>query len=311
MKLSVIIPCKNEENTVDKLYEDINKTLKGVKYEAIFVNDGSTDSTMDKLRELYEKDVRHVKVISFSKNFRKEAAILAGLRYATGDYTAIIDGNLEQNPEYLKEMIEVLDKEKEYDEVAMIPKERVNDSPAKARFRKRFYRMMNKLCNIDLENADTDYRLFRKNVKDAILSLSEKNRFSRGMFSWIGFNIKFLTYEQEKNNRDGFNFKESFRYAVDGISAFTNKPLRWASKLGCFTIIADLIYLLVMIILCCTGTVCWSFGHTILMFMFLLFGVLFIILGIIGNYLALITTEVKNRPNYLIKEKLGFDETIL
>ena len=144
MKLSVIIPCKNEAENLDSLYEAIDNTLKKIKYEAIFINDGSTDNTMDKLRDLYEKDVKHVKVISFSRNFRKEAAMLAGLKYATGEYTAIIDGDLQQNPDYLLEMINVLDNEADYDEVAMVMSERTEDSKFMSFCKKSFYNIMNK-----------------------------------------------------------------------------------------------------------------------------------------------------------------------
>ncbi len=190
MKLSVIIPCKDEEGNVENLYYAIDETLKKIKYEAIFINDGSTDNTMNKLRELYEKDDKHVKVISFSRNFKKEAAMLAGLKHASGEYTAIIDGDLQQNPGYLLDMIDFLDKEKEYDEVAMVQKERKEDSKFMSFCKNAFYNLMNKLCDIELENVASDFRMFRKNVRDSILSLSEKKRFSKVIFSWVVFNVK-------------------------------------------------------------------------------------------------------------------------
>ncbi len=314
MKLSVIIPCKNEEGNVDNLYNAINGTLKGVKYEAIFINDGSTDGTMDKLREIYEKDVRHVKVISFSRNFKKEAAMLAGLKHASGEYTAIIDGDLQQNPDYLLQMIDVLDKEKEYDEVAMVQSERTEDSKFMTFCKNAFYKTMNKLCDVELENAASDFRMFRKNVRDSILSLSEKNRFSKGIFAWIGYNVKYLPYKVEprKSGKSSFGFKASMKYAMEGILAFSQKPLKWAINTGLFTLFVDFIYLLVMIILTCTGNEPWTALNIILMVMLLLFGIQFIFIGILGTYLSTINNEVKNRPVYLVKEKLGFnDETIL
>ncbi len=314
MKLSVIIPCKNEEGNVASLYEAINSTLKGIKYEAIFINDGSTDGTMAKLREIYEKDDRHVKVISFSRNFKKEAAMLAGLKHASGEYTAIIDGDLQQNPGYLLDMIDFLDKEKEYDEVAMVQKERKEDSKFMSFCKNAFYNLMNKLCDIELENAASDFRMFRKNVRDSILSLSEKNRFSKGIFAWVGFNVKYLPYDVEprKSGKSSFGFVSSMKYAMEGILAFSQKPLKWAVGTGIFTLIVDFIYLVVMIILSCTDSVLWTGIHTIIMILLLLFGIQFMFLGILGIYLSTINSEVKNRPVYLVKEKLGFnDETIL
>ena len=314
MKLSVIIPCKNEAENLDSLYEAIDNTLKKIKYEAIFINDGSTDNTMDKLRDLYEKDVKHVKVISFSRNFRKEAAMLAGLKYATGEYTAIIDGDLQQNPEYLLEMINVLDNEADYDEVAMVMSERTEDSKFMSFCKKSFYNIMNKLCDIKLENAASDFRMFRRNVRESILSMSEKNRFSKGIFAWIGFNVKYLPYKVEprRNGKTSFGFKNSMKYAMEGILAFSQKPLKWPISTGIFTIFVDFIYLLIMLILTACGNEPWNGLHVILMVMLLLFGVLFIFIGILGIYLSTINSEVKNRPVYLIKEKLGFnDETIL
>ena len=314
MKLSVIIPCKNEEQNLDSLYEAIDSTLKKVKYEAIFINDGSTDNTMNKLREIYEKDIKHVKVISFSRNFRKEAAMLAGLKHATGEYTAIIDGDLQQNPEYLLEMIQVLDNESEYDEVAMVMDERTEDSKFMSFCKNRFYSLMNKLCDIKLENAASDFRMFRRNVRESILSLSEKNRFSKGIFASIGFNVKYLPYKVEprKAGKSSFGFKNSMRYAMEGILAFSQKPLKWAINTGIFTLFVDFIYLIAMLISTACGNEPWTGTNVILMVLLLLFGIQFIFIGILGIYLSTINSEVKNRPSYLIKEKLGFnDETIL
>ena len=314
MKLSVIIPCKNEEGNVENLYNSINETLKKVKYEAIFFFFFSTDNTMDKLRDLYEKDDKHVKVISFSRNFRKEAAMIAGLKYATGEYTAIIDGDLQQNPSYLLEMMDVLDSEKDYDEVAMVMNERTQDSKIMAFFKNAFYNTVNKLCDVRLENAASDFRMFRKNVRDSILSLSEKNRFSKGIFAWIGFNVKYLPYEVEprKYGKTSFGFRASMRYAMEGILAFSQKPLKWPINTGILTLFVDFVYFLIMVILTCTGNEPWNDLNIILMILLLLFGILFIFVGILGIYLSTINNEVKNRPVFLIKEKLGFnEETIL
>ncbi len=314
MKLSIIIPCKNEEGNVINLYKSLNSVLKKVKYEAIFIDDGSTDNTLNKLKELYESDVSHVKIISFSRNFRKEAAMYAGLTHATGEYTCIIDGDLQQNPNYLLDMMKVLDEEKEYDEVAMVMSERNAESGFMAFCKNGFYATMNKLCDVKLENAASDFRMFRKNVKDAVLSLAEKNRFSKGIFAWIGFNVKYLPYkvEERASGSTKFGFISSMKYAMEGIIAFSDKPLKWPLITGIITLFVDFIYFLVLLITVLTDNAEWYMSNTIFIVLLLLFGLLFIFMGINGVYLASMNKEIKNRPVYLIKEKIGFnDETIL
>lgn len=314
MKLSIIVPCKNEEGNVIDLYKSINSVLKKIKYEAIFIDDGSTDNTLNKLKELYESDVSHVKIISFSRNFRKEAAIYAGLTYASGEYTCIIDGDLQQNPNYLLEMMDVLDKEKEYDEVAMVMSERTAESGFMAFCKNGFYNTINKLSDVKLENAASDFRMFRKNVKEAVLSLAEKNRFSKGIFAWIGFNVKYLPYkvEERASGSTKFGFFSSLKYAMEGIIAFSDKPLKWPIGFGIFTLFVDFIYLIVMLLSMLIGDAEWYMSNTILFVLLLLFGFLFIFIGIVGVYLSSMNKEIKNRPVYLIREKIGFnDETIL
>ena len=314
MKLSIIIPCKNEEGNVINLYKSLNSVLKKIKYEAIFIDDGSTDNTLNRLRELYDSDVAHVKVISFSRNFKKEAAIFAGLTYATGEYTCIIDGDLQQNPNYLLEMMKVLDEEKEYDEVAMVMSERSAESGFMAFCKNGFYNTMNKLCDVKLENAASDFRMFRKNVKNAVLSLAEKNRFSKGIFAWIGFNVKYLPYkvEERASGTTKFGFVSSMKYAIEGIIAFSDKPLKWPLIAGFLTLLADFIFFIVLLLSVLIGDGDWYISHTILLIVMFLFGLLFIFMGINGIYLSSMNKELKNRPVYLIKEKLGFnDETIL
>ena len=314
MKLSIIVPCKNEEGNVINLYKSLNSVLKKIKYEAIFIDDGSTDNTLSRLKELYESDVSHVKVISFSRNFRKEAAIYAGLTHATGEYTCIIDGDLQQNPNYLLDMMKVLDEEKEYDEVAMVMSERTAESGFMAFCKNAFYNTMNKLCDVKLENAASDFRMFRKNVKDAVLSLAEKNRFSKGIFAWIGFNVKYLPYkvEERASGSTKFGFMSSMKYAMEGIIAFSDKPLKWPLITVFIALFIDFIYFLVLLISVLVDSAEWYMSNTIFIVMLLLFGLLFIFMGINGVYLASMNKEIKNRPVYLIKEKIGFnDETIL
>ena len=197
MKLSIIIPCKNEEGNVLELYNKIKDTLGKVKYEMIYIDDGSTDKTLDILNSIYYKDKEHVRIISFSRNFKKEAAMFAGLTHAVGEYTCIVDGDLQQNPNYLLEMIDFLDNNKDYDEVAMRNKSRNNESFIMKFFKKMFYKCIDKMSDVHFENATSDFRMFRENVKMAMLTLKEKNRFTKGIFSWVGFNIKYMDFEME------------------------------------------------------------------------------------------------------------------
>ena len=192
----------------------------------------------------------HVKVLSFSRNFKKESAMFAGLQYASGDYTCIIDGDLQQNPQYLLDMMKFLDENKEYDEVAMVMKERKAESGFMAFCKKTFYKLIEKLSDIHFENAASDFRMFRKNVKDAIVSVSEYNRFSKGIFAWIGFNVKYLPYDVEPRNsgKSSFGFKASLNYAIDGILAFSTKPLKFSIGLGFLSLFAFFVYLIVLLV---------------------------------------------------------------
>ena len=305
MKLSVITPCKNEEKNVVKLHKKISETLKDIKFEIIFIDDGSNDKTLEKLREIYEADLVHTKVISFSRNFKKEAAMLAGLEHATGEYTCIIDSDLQQNPNYLLQMLKFLDENKEYDEVAMVMSNRLNESKIISACKGMFYKIIDSMCDVHFENAASDFRMFRKNVKDAMISLKEKNRFSKGIFSWVGFNIKYLPYDVEprEHGTTTFNFKALINYALDGLFAFSTKPLRITYMCSLLTFVAFLIYLICMFIFKLYN----GFSAIILLMLFM-FGVLFMLLGIIGDYLARIYKETQNRPTYVVKEKLGFND---
>lgn len=309
MKLSIIIPCKNEEGNIKELYKKLNDTLKGIKYEAIFIDDGSTDKTLDKLHELYEQDMQHVKILSFSRNFKKEAAMLAGLEHASGEYTCFIDADLQQNPKYLIEMYEFLEKNKEYDEVSMVMKN-INHKGIMTLGKNMFYKLMNSLCDIKLESSASDFRMFRKNVKEAMISLSEKNRFTKGIFSWVGFNVKYLPYEVEPrtSGQSSFGFIASVKYAFEGILAFSSKPLKLATNLGILSLLASFIYLIVVLVQVLGLGYEMNAVYALIILMLFMFGIQFILLGVIGAYISNINTEVRNRPVYILKEKTGFSE---
>lgn len=300
MKLSIIIPCKNEEGNVLELYNKIKDTLGKVKYEMIYIDDGSTDKTLDILNSIYYKDKEHVRIISFSRNFKKEAAMFAGLTHAVGEYTCIVDGDLQQNPNYLLEMIDFLDNNKDYDEVAMRNKSRNNESFIMKFFKKMFYKCIDKMSDVHFENATSDFRMFRENVKMAMLTLKEKNRFTKGIFSWVGFNIKYMDFEMEprKSGKTSFGFVSSIKYAISGITDFSDKPLKVPFIFSLLLFIIAIIYLIVGIVI--------NSLNLVITLMLILFSVTFVFMGIMGTYISKIHSEVKDRPIYISKLEKGF-----
>lgn len=310
MKLSIIIPCKNEEGNIVKLHDKITKTLKKIKFETIYIDDGSTDKTLDKLKKLYEKDNKRVKVLSFSRNFKKEAAMLAGLEHATGEYTCIIDADLQQNPKYLLQMYDYLEKNEDCDIVGMYMSNRIDESKILKICKNAFYKVMNRLSEVQLEDAASDFRMFRANVRNAILNLPEKNRFTKGIFAWIGFNAKYLPYDVEPrgSGKTSFGFKNYLKYAIDGLLAFSYKPLKISTYLGFTTLFAFFVYLVILLIQIIWFDLVIKASYIIILLLLLLFGIQFILIGIVGRYVALVNDEAKNRPTYIIKTKLGFKE---
>lgn len=300
MKLSVIIPCKNEEGNVLELYNKIKDTLGKVKYEMIYIDDGSTDKTLDILNGIYDKDKEHVRIISFSRNFKKEAAMFAGLTHAVGEYTCIVDGDLQQNPNYLLEMIDFLDNNKDYDEVAMRNKSRNNESFIMKFFKKMFYKCIDKMSDVHFENATSDFRMFRENVKRAMLTLKEKNRFTKGIFSWVGFNIKYMDFEMEprKSGKTSFGFVSSLKYAISGITDFSDKPLKVPFIFGLLLFMIAIIYLIVGIVI--------NSLNLVITLILILFSVTFVFMGMMGTYISKIHSEVKDRPIYISKLEKGF-----
>lgn len=309
MKLSIIAPCKNEEGNVKKLYNRIKDCLKDIKYEVIFIDDGSDDKTLDHLKELYEEDMVHVKVLSFSRNFKKEAAMLSGLEHASGEYTCIIDSDLQQNPGYLLDMLTFLDKNPEYDEVAMVMQKRNIESKLMSLCKNIFYKLMDSITDVHFEKSASDFRMFRANVRETIISLKEKNRFSKGIFAWIGYKVKYMPYvvEPRASGKSEFGFVSSTKYALDGIFAFSTQPLKISYICSILTYVAFFIYLIFMFIFSL-----YNGASAIILIMLFMFATLFLLVGILGSYLARIYSETQNRPNYVIKEKFGFkDKNIL
>jgi len=225
MKISIIIPAYNEEDNIIELNKKLTNTLKELDYELLYIDDGSKDKTLEKIKEISTND--KIKYISFSKNFGKDAAIYAGLKNSNGDYICIIDADLQQNPKYIISMYEYLNKNKNTDQIAMVMKDRKTESFINKFTKKTFYKLINKLSDIEMVDGASDFRMFRKNIKNALLSLSEKNRFTKGMFSWIGFNTEYMYYKVEKrfSGKTKFGLKNQIKYAITGITNFSIKPI--------------------------------------------------------------------------------------
>ena len=299
MKLSIVVPCYNEEGNVKAFSDAVYKVFKNkkIKYEIIFVNDGSKDNTIKQLKELIAQEKQNIKVINFSRNFGKEAAMYAGLNEVSGDYVTIIDADLQQRPELILNMLDILEANKEYDSVAAYQEKR-KEGKILTFFKDCFYKLINKISTVPFVQGASDFRTFRKSVVDAILNVSEYHRFSKGIFSFVGFNTYYMPYVVEERNSGNskWSFIKLFNYAIEGIVAFTTSPLRISFFLGFLTLFAFLITLVISII---TGI---TLLKSIIFMLLLIFGLQFLVLGVIGEYLSKTYIQTKNRPVYIVKE---------
>ena len=310
--LDVIIPTYNEEDNIEPLYKELSNTLKNIKYNLIFIDDGSNDKTLSKLIKIYNKDKNHIKVISFSRNFGKDAAIYAGMKESKGKYISIIDSDLQQHPKHILDMIEFLEKNEEYDEVAMVNSYE-KDSFIQKLLKKKFYKLMSKITKYNFEVGASDFRTIRSYVAKTLVELKETNRFTKGLFAWTGFNIKYMKYTPDKrlHGKSKFNFTKQINYAIDGILNFSTSPMKLSLYIGSIISSLSFIYLIYLIIKTLVlGKDVPGFA-SIMSVMLLLGGVILVLLGIIGEYVARIYIETKRRPIYISKIKFGFDEDIL
>ncbi len=305
--LSIIVPCYNEEESVPLFYAETIKQEaffheKGVEFEFVFVNDGSRDKTVEQIRKLHEKDER-VHLVSFSRNFGKEAAIVAGFEKAKGDVVVLMDADLQDPPALLPEMYQNI--ESGYDSVATRRVDRKGEPPIRSWFARRFYGLMRKISKTDIVDGARDYRMMTRQVVDAILSMREYNRFSKGIFGWVGFNTKWLEYEniQRAAGETKWSFWKLFLYSLDGIMAFSTVPLSIASFLGiifCVIAFAFLIFIFVRALAFGDDVAGWPSTICVIT---LLGGLQLLCLGIMGQYLSKLYLEVKDRPKYLVKEE--------
>lgn len=320
MKLSLIVPCYNEQDNVFPFFKEtvtaFQELPKAIKsFEFIFVNDGSSDETSQKLKELHKSYSSVVSVVELSRNFGKEAAMYAGLQHADGDFVTIIDADLQQRPEIVVEMVNHLLENENCDMVAAYQDER-RESKFMSFMKKCFYKCINKTSDIEFFQGASDFRTFRRCVCDAILNLPEYYRFSKGIFSWIGFNTYYLPYiaEERHSGESKWSFFKFVKYAIDGIIAFTTLPLKLATGVGFFTFLAAILYMFVVIIQKLFFGVDVPGYATIVVLILLLGGLQLLLLGIAGEYLARTYIQGKNRPVYIekivlkAKEKRIYDE---
>jgi glycosyltransferase involved in cell wall biosynthesis len=312
VKLSLVVPCFNEEENVERFFNEVNNVfLCNVDdYEFVFINDGSEDNTYKKLKEIYENNSAYnIQVLSFSRNFGKESGIYAGLKAAKGDYVCIIDADLQQRPEVVLEMLSEIEKDDEIDCVAAYQEER-NEGAVLTKFKSAFYTIINKLAEVDFVNGASDFRLLNRKMVDAVLSMSEYHRFSKGIFSWVGFNTKYISYEakERESGESKWSFLKLFKYAIDGIVAFSTLPLRLSIATGFVTAIISIIYLIVVVLQKLIQGIDVPGYATIIVLILFLGGMQLFCLGILGEYLAKVYVQSKNRPIYILKEHLGKED---
>jgi len=304
-KISVIVPCYNEEESMPLFYDEICKvaeSFKHVDFEFIFVNDGSRDRTLSIARDLSKKDKR-VRYISFSRNFGKEAAILAGLEYSQGDYVAIMDADLQDPPSLLHEMYDGI-KNEGYDCVATRRVSRKGEPPIRSFFAKCYYKLINKISKTEIVDGARDYRLMSRQMVDSILELKEYNRFSKGIFSWVGYETKWLEYKNVERvaGTTKWSFWKLFLYSLESIVAFSTVPLAIASIMGLLFFLVSVIMIIFIIVKTLTIGDPVAGWPSLVCIIFFVSGVQLFSIGVIGQYLSKLYLEVKKRPVYIVKE---------
>jgi len=300
-KISIIISCYNEEETIEPFYKEISKVMNDmnkVSFELIFIDDGSIDNSLKLMKSLHKKDDR-VRYISFSRNFGKEAAMYAGLKASTGDYVAVMDVDLQDPPKLISEMYKIL-KSEDYDQVATRRVTRDGEPIIRSIFARKFYKIINKISDIEMVDGARDFRLMKRKVVSSILSLKEYNRYSKGIFSFVGFKTKWLEYENIERvaGETKWSFWALCKYAIEGIVAFSTIPLESPLYLGAITELISLIMFIICIVKHFEVSLFMSLA-TLIIFMF---GLSFICIGIVGLYLSKDYFENKKRPIYIIQE---------
>lgn len=302
--MSIVVPCYNEKDSLNAFYDETESILKGMKveYKYIFVDDGSTDETLLVIKKLAKN--KNVNFISFSRNFGKEGAILAGLKKSDSDYTVLMDADLQHDPNILPKMFDLITNDK-YDFVATRRIDRKGENKIISFFSSLFYKVINRFSDINLHSGVQDYRIMTNQVTKSVINMHEYNRFSKGLFNWVGFNGYYIEVENRERiaGKSSWDFFKLFKYAIDGITSFTISPLRFATLMGVITSFASLVYLIyVLVKTLVVGEAVPGFPTLIILILFLS-SIQLIALGIIGEYLSKTYLEVKKRPSYIIKEE--------
>lgn len=303
-KLSLIVPCYNEEQNVEAFYARCQEVFPTDQYEVVFVNDGSKDGTYKKLQKLHEEH-DNILVVNFSRNFGKESAIYAGLHYASGSYISIIDADLQQDPEIVRNMVNILEEKPDIDVVAAYQAQR-HEGKLMSWCKDRFYKFINRLSEVDLRENASDFRTFRASVQKALLDMPEYFRFSKGLFSWVGFETEYIPYEAAERfaGTTKWSFTKLLKYAMEGIISFSTLPLQLATFFGAIVSAIAIIYGIVIIAqTLITGIDVPGYATTIVVVLFL-GGVQFLVMGILGEYLAKTYIQGKHRPVYIAKNVL-------
>lgn len=304
-KMNLIVPCYNEAEALPLFKDELNKviqTLDQYTFEILLINDGSTDTTLSVMKEICDTD-SHYKYISFSRNFGKEAAMYAGFCNSDGDYAAIMDADMQDPPALLPDMLHCLETE-DYDSVATRRVSRIGEPKIRSFFARNFYKLINKISDADVVDGARDFRLMKREMVDSIVAMCEYNRFSKGIFGWIGFKTKWLEYENVNRiaGETKWSFWGLFKYAVDGIINFSETPMSLASGLGIFLTIFSFLMVIFIIIrkeIFGDPVAGWPSLACIIIF---IAGLQFLCMGIMGKYIAKTYLEVKNRPHYIVSE---------
>lgn len=303
--LSIIVPCYNEEETLPLFVKAVNQVNQqmGETLEYIFVNDGSKDGTLSVIKDLYRQQPEAVRFISFSRNFGKEAALYAGLQAAKGEFVTVMDADLQDPPELLPEMLRLI-REEAYDCIGTRRIDREGEPVIRSFFAKSFYRLVNRIGQTEMVDGARDFRLMTRQMVDAVLELTEYNRFSKGIFSWVGFDTKYLAYENRERvaGETSWSFWNLFKYSIDGIVNFSEAPLNIASVIGgisCLGSLVALVFIVIRALVFGDPTSGWPSLVSILLFVS---GLQLLCVGIIGKYIGKIFLETKRRPVYLVKE---------
>lgn len=304
-RISLIVPCYNESEALPFFMEELDKVMTSMDYadfEVILVNDGSRDDTLEKMKQFAAADSR-VKYISFSRNFGKESAMYAGLYHAGGDYVAFMDADMQDPPSLLPEMYHAVTKEG-YDSAATRRVSRKGEPPVRSFFARCFYKLINKMSDTDIADGARDFRLMNRKFADALLSMEEYNRFSKGLFGWVGFKTKWIAFENQERvaGKTKWSFWSLFKYSLEGITAFSTTPLVFSSFVGLFFCIVSLIAMIFVFVRAIVFGDPVDGWPSLVCIMTLLGGLQLFTIGIVGNYMAKMYLEIKNRPKYIISD---------